>query len=412
MNDSMFRLDRAGCLAHVSARLDEPPPGRIQILTGPRQVGKTTLLLELAARWEPRALYAACDGPDAGLPGFWSRVWERGAQLARDHGRAVLLLDEIQHIADWSVRLKAEWDRVRRRRVPLHVVVTGSSALRLGAGARESLAGRFERLTLAHWPAAALSATFGMSPEEAARTYVRAGSYPGAVALLGDPGRWRAYVRDAIIEPAVGRDSLALGVVRRPALFRQVFALAVSLPAQVVSLQKLRGQIGEGTALETVAHYLAVLEETYLIAALEKYSPRALRRRAAPPKLVVLSNAFLAATDPRGAPDPEREPERHGTWVENACLAHAWNAGQRVGYWREEPYEVDGILEGSWGAWAVEVKAGVFDAHDLRGVLEFTRRHPRFRPLVVTRPGGEGVARQIGVPARAWIEFLLEGPPQ
>lgn len=108
--------------------------------------------------------------------------------------------------------------------------------------ARESLAGRFERLTLAHWPAAALAATFGMSAEDAVRTYVRAGSYPGAVALSGDPERWRAYVRDAIVEPAVGRDSLALGVVRRPALFRQVFALAVSLPAQVVSLQKLRGR--------------------------------------------------------------------------------------------------------------------------------------------------------------------------
>lgn len=116
-----------------------------------------------------------------------------------------------------------------------------------------------------------------------------------------------------------------------------------------------------------MAHYLAVLEATYLIAAVEKYSPRALRRRAAPPKLVVLRNALLAATDPRGAPDPEREPQRHGARVENACLAHSWNAGQRVGYWREEPYEVDGIIEGSWGAWAVEVKAELFDTHDLRG---------------------------------------------
>ncbi len=412
MIDSLFHLDYAGCRAHLTARLAEPAPGRMQILTGPRQVGKTTLLLEIAAPRETSAIYVACDGPEAGLPGFWERVWQHGEQLARERDGAVLLLDEIQHIPGWSVRLKGEWDRVRRRRIPLHVVVTGSSALRLGAGARESLAGRFERLTLSHWPPAALRATFGMSADEAVRVFVRAGAYPGAVGLLDDPGRWRAYIRDAIIEPAIGRDSLALGVVRRPALFRQVFALAASLPAQIVSLQKLRGQLGDGVALETIAHYLAVLQEAYLIAPLEKFSPRALRRRAAPPKLVVLSNAVLAATHPHGAPEPDTEPERYGIWVENACLACAWNTGQRVTYWREEPYEVDGVLEGSWGTWAVEVKTGAFDAHDLRGLLEFTRRHPRFRPLVLTGPDGEKMAQRAGVMARSWTEFLLQGPPR
>lgn len=376
------------------------------MLTGPRQVGKTTLLLELARQHDGMSLYAACDSPEAGLPGYWERRWAQAHALAQGRGKGILLLDEVQYVADWAGRLKAEWDRLRRRKIPLHVVATGSSALRLGAGSRESLAGRFERLTLSHWPAGALSRAFGIAQREAVDLLLRLGSYPGAFELRGDLLRWRAYVRDAIIEPAVGRDILVLGVVRRPALLRQVFALAVSLPAQVVSLQKLQGQIQDPGALETIAHYLGLLEEAYLVASLGKYSPRP-RRRAAPPKLVILNNALLAAMDPGGPPDPAVDPARYGLWVENACLAHAWNAGHRVSYWRQEPYEVDAVVEGDRGAWAIEIKTGAVQPGDLRGLLEFCRRYPRFAPLVLTGPSGYEVARRAGVEALAWTDFLL-----
>ncbi len=401
-----FRLDYFACRTHLIERLAEPAPGRIQLLTGPRQVGKTTLLLELARQDDEAALYAACDGPEASLPGFWERLWAQAHELARRRRKAVLLLDEVQHVSNWATRLKGEWDSLRRRKIPLHVVATGSSALRLGAGSRESLAGRFERLTLAHWSAAALSNAFGITRVGAAEFLVRFGSYPGAFGFRDDPARWRAYMRDAIIEPAVGRDVLALGVVRRPALLRQVFALAVSLPAQIVSLQKLQGQLQDPGTLETVAHYLRLLEEAYLVAPLGKFSPRPLRR-AAPPKLVALNNGLLAAVDPSAPPDSTNDPTRYGTWVENACLAHAWNAGQRVTYWREEPLEVDGILEGSWGALAVEIKTGPFETSELRGLLEFCRRYPRYRPLVLTGPAGQQTARQAGVSALSWTEFLV-----
>ncbi len=404
-----FRLDYFACRAHLIERLAEPAPGRLQLLTGPRQVGKTTLLLDLAHQYGEAAFYVSCDGPEAAWPGFWERVWDQAHALAHRHRKAVLLLDEVQHVGNWAARLKGEWDRLRRRRIPLHVVATGSSALRLGAGSRESLAGRFERLTLSHWSAAALSQAFGMGRTQAAEYLARFGSYPGAFGLRDDLPRWRAYVRDAIVEPAIGRDILALGVVRRPALLRQVFALAASLPAQIVSLQKLQGQLQDPGTLETIAHYLKLLEEAYLVAPLGKFSPRALQR-AAPPKLVVLNNALLAATDPSGPPDPVADPARYGTWVENACLAHAWNAGQRVAYWRQEPLEVDGVIEGSWGAWAIEVKTGSSETGDLRGLLEFCRRNPRFRPLVLVGVVGEEMARRAGVQAQPWTEFLLGGP--
>jgi uncharacterized protein len=405
-----YFLDYRACRSALLKRLREPAPGRIQLLTGPRQVGKTTLLLELADLIGEASYYVAADDPQTGLPGFWERIWTE-SEMRASKGSGVLFIDEIQHIDDWATRIKGQYDRIKRRNIPLHVVATGSSALRLGVGSRESLAGRFERLTLTHWSAGALKDRFGFSASAAALFLIQFGSYPGSLGLREDLGRWRAYVRDAIIEPAIGRDVLALGVIRRPALLRQIFAVVVSTPAQIVSLQKMQGQLQDRGALETVAHYLALLEEAYLVASLQKYGAREQRRRAAPPKLITLNNALLSAFDPRGAPDPGHEPERFGLWVENACLAFAYNAGQRVMYWREEPLEVDGVIEGSWGHWAVEIKTGRFDSKDLRGLLEFCRRYPRYRPLVVTAPGDEAQAHRLGLSSINWSDFLLSGPP-
>jgi uncharacterized protein len=387
-----------------------PAPGRIQLLTGPRQVGKTTLLLDVAREFDQAAVYTAGDEPGAALPGFWERCWSE-AEARALRGTAILLLDEIHHLSDWAARLKAQWDRLRRRHLPLHVVATGSSALRVAMGSGESLAGRFERMTLSHWPAAALARTFHLSEQDAAFSLVQFGSYPGAMEFKRDLARWRAYVRDAIIEPALGRDVLALGAIRRPALLRQVFAIATASPAQIVSLQKLQGQLQDKGALETVAYYLTMLQEAYLVAPLQKFVRHAHRRRSAPPKLVTLNNALLSAMHPDGPPDPAKEPARFGAWVENACLAFAVNQGQTVTYWREEPLEIDAVFEGSWGNWAVEVKTGSFDVQALKGLLEFCRRNPKFIPLMITATGGKGVAQRHALRSVSWEEFLVSGPP-
>jgi predicted AAA+ superfamily ATPase len=406
-----FRRSYVECRELLAQRLAEPAPGRIQLLAGPRQVGKTTLLLELADQVGRQAVYAAADAPESALPGFWERVTAKAEDVAQAEGRAVVLLDEAPLLHDWAAHLKGIWDRFRRRKTPVHVVATGSSALHLAAGSRESLAGRFERLTLAHWSAASIARVFKVDGKEAADLVVRMGSYPGAFPLRKDVARWSAYVRDSILEPAIGRDILALAAVRRPALLRQVFGVAASSPAQVVSLQKIQGQLQDKGALETVAHYLALIEEAFLVAALPKFAKRAARRRAAPPKLVTLNNALVAVMDPGGIVDARTHPKRFGAWVENACLAHAWNAGQRVSHWREEPLEVDGVLEGSWGTWAVEVKTGGFQLSELKGLLELVRRHPELRPLVICDESGLATADHAGIKAITWQEFLLGGPP-
>lgn len=397
--------------AELSRRLKEPPPGRIQMLVGPRQVGKTTLLGEIEAAWRGRALYLAADAPDASLPGWWERQWLRGREMAAAGGPCVLLLDEIQYLPDWSRLLKHEGDRLARDRTPMHVVVTGSSALHLGKGARETMAGRFEQLRLLHWPAAELVAHLALPREEAVRFLVTHGGYPGSVALRGTERRFRRYVQDSIVEPAIGRDLLATEAVRRPALLRQIFAIATGHAAQIVSLQKLQGALSESGALTTVAHYLRLLEESCLVAAVPKFSQQAVRQRAAPPKLAVLDNALLGASG-APAPGPDAEPECWGRWVENACIALAWNAGQKISYWREEPLEVDFVSEGSWGRFAIEVKTGSFAGRNLGGLMEFQRRFPRIVPLVLCDPGREDIARRMGLQALSWQEFLLRGPPE
>ena len=82
--------DFTTCRKTLLSRLSEPAPGRIQLLTGPRQVGKTTLLLEIAAQFGEDAVYAAGDEPDAALPGFWERLWTeaeaRGRQFVSTPG--------------------------------------------------------------------------------------------------------------------------------------------------------------------------------------------------------------------------------------------------------------------------------------------------------------------------------------
>lgn len=387
----------------LKKRLLEPPSGRVQVLLGPRQVGKTTLLLGLMDQI-PNAIYRAVDSPEAAMVGWWEATWRDALERAR-HETAVVVLDEIQYLDGWERIVKAKVDELRRKQARIHLAVSGSSSLLVSRGLKETMAGRFEKLQLNHWSAADMMDAFQLEPEKAVEHLVRHGSYPGAFPLVNDLFRWRSYMRDSIVEPAIGRDILMLEPVRRPALLRQLFFLCLEYPARIMALHKLAGQIQDKGALETLAHYLQVLEQAFLIAGLPKYSTRPIRQRASPPKLVVLNNGLLSAVR-----DVEPADRGWGGRVENACLAHAINCGQQVSYWREEPLEVDAVLTGSWGKWAVEIKTGDFAMRDLGGLLEFCRRHPEFEPLVLCSRQ-RATEKLEGIRTLYWGDFLLgKGP--
>ncbi len=90
--------------------------------------------------------------------------------------------------------------------------------------------------------------------------------------LRHDLARWRAYVRDSLIDPAVGRDLLALEMVRKPSSLRDVVVLCIGHPTEIVSLQKIAGLVAERGTMTTIAHYLEPLQEAYLVAGLRKFS--------------------------------------------------------------------------------------------------------------------------------------------
>ena len=361
--------------ASLENRLSEPAPSRVQILTGPRQVGKTSILLDISRRWNNSAIYLAVDATEAALPGWWEIQWRRAVELARNR-KAVLLLDEIQYLPNWSRLLKAAIDQVYREQLPMHIVATGSAALELVSGTRETMAGRYERLVIRQWSARDLAQAFSLTQSEAVDCFVRFGSFPGGMGLLSNVPRWKAYLRDSIIDPAVGRDLMMLESIRKPALLRQIFAVCAGHPSEIMSLAKIAGTISDAGTLETIAHYLSLLEEAYLVTASRKFSGREVRRRASSPKLVPLNNAFLAASRSDDPPTAQSSPDVWGRWVENACLAFVIGCEQTVGYWREEPLEVDAIIDGLWGKWAAEVKTGEYSSRDLSGLLEFCRRRP------------------------------------
>lgn len=389
-------------------RLDEAAPSHVQFLTGPRQVGKTTILLEVLRRWGDAALYLAADAPEAALPGWWEAQWRHAVQLT-NRGKAVLLLDEIQYLPNWSRLLKSAVDQVYKDKLRLHIVATGSAALEVSSGARETMAGRYERLVIRQWIPGDLAQAFSLDADRSVDCYVRFGSFPGGIGLLSDLPRWKAYMRDSIIGPAIGRDLLMLEPIRKPALLRQVFAVCTGHPSEILSLSKIAGAITDTGTIETIAHYLNLLEEAYLVSAVKKYSAREIRRRASFPKIVVLNNALLAAALTGDPPSADEDTALWGRWVENACLGFAIGCGQTVNYWREEPLEVDGIFEGSWGKWAVEIKTGDYTSKDLAGVFEFSRRFPDYQPLVLCDDSRLDIARRIGIAGRAWREFLWEG---
>jgi predicted AAA+ superfamily ATPase len=149
--------------------------------------------------------------------------------------------------------------------------------------------------------------------------------------------------------------------------------------------KKIQGQLQDRGAFETIAHYLTLLEEAFLIAPLKKYARTQTRQRAAPPKRIALNNALLAVMRSTGRVSQQTDPATFGAHVENACLALAWNTGHPVTYWREEPNEIDAVI-----------------------LLEFSQSHRELTPVLVTDERGLSVAKQAGICGITWHDYLFE----
>jgi len=372
----------------------------VQIVLGPRQVGKTTALEQVAARWPGPSHYATADLP-APPDGAWIHAqWLVARQLARTaRKRTLLVLDEIQKIPRWSDVVKGLYDEDKRTRSLVRPVVLGSSSLHVERGAKESMAGRYEIHFCPHWTFPECRAAFGWSLEQ----WLFWGGYPGAAPLVKDATRWRRFVSDALIEPVLSRDVLQLTPVQKPALLRQLFMLAVHAPAQTLSYNKMLGQLQDAGNTVTLAHYLRLLSSAFLVTGLDQWSgSEVIRNRAASPKLIVWNNALVTAMTGLTFAETRRQPELWGRLVENAVGAHLLNHGfvQATRYWQKAHAEVDFIVERGRRRTAFEVKSGTHAAST--GLDTFRQQHPAVRSLVVGT-GGIPLEQFFAAPPEAWL---------
>ncbi|MBM3285909.1 MAG: ATP-binding protein [Candidatus Eisenbacteria bacterium] len=370
-------------VARILDRLSAGPQ-LLQIIVGPRQVGKTTAALAVGKRWSGPVRHAAADLPLPPGPEWIRNHWELARRDARE-GPALLILDEVQKVRGWSEAVKACWDEDRAVGREIRVLLLGSSALLLARGVTESLAGRFFLHRCLHWSWPECREAFGWDLDR----WIFFGGYPGAAPLADDQAAWQSYVLDSLIETVLSRDVLSLQTVAKPALLRNLFAFAASHPAQIISYNKMLGELQDAGNTTTLAHYLRLLTSAFLISGLERFSAGQARTRGSSPKLVPWNNALISALRLQPFVEARSLHDAWGRLVENAVGAHLLNHLQglpyEVTYWRDRNAEVDFVVRSPRGLWAIEVKSG--RPRKAQGIEMFLRRHPKARSLLLG-PGG------------------------
>lgn len=361
----------------------------IQVIAGPRQVGKTTLISQLVNRLAMPVTSLSADNVDKTNIEWIADQWravriQMSAQKQPEH---ILIIDEIHKIDQWSEVVKREWDADTLSQTNIKVVLLGSSRLLLKDGLTESLAGRFEIIRMPHWSLKEMQEAFSVSPDQ----FIYFGGYPGAASLISDERRWRKYVMDSIVRPAIDKDVLMTKRILKPALLRQAFAIGCAYSSELLSYNKMLGQLQDAGNTSTLANYLNTLGEAHLLAGLQKYAIDTARKYQSINKLQVFNNAFLTVHQGRGFMTEYADRKRWGRWVESAVGAHLMNYAEdydyRVYYWRDEQSnEVDFIVVGQHQMMAIEVKSG--HRTDNAGLHLFTEKfHPNLSLVV----GAEGM---------------------
>ena len=362
------------------ARMREPRRF-IQMLVGPRQTGKSTAIRQALAQVDlPR--HVALASIDSSSRDWLRAQWLQARNLINEGSpSALLVIDEVQLVSQWSAVVKELWDEDTWSGIDLRVVLTGSSSILLQRGLVEGLTGRFETIRSTHWEFAECKDAFGYSLDD----FLFFGGYPGGAALKDDEQRWLSYINDAVIEPSISKDVIALEEVRKPALMRKLFHLGAPYSGQELSYRKILGQLDDAGNTTTVAHYLDLLDGAGLLCGLQKHDPKLIREKASSPRLMVYDTSLMTATYGRYRDFLLTDPERKGHLVESAVgaflLAQSKKQNFEVHWWREGSNEVDFVLAQGESVTAIEVKSGRMKS--LKGLTAFVNLVPHARTLVV-----------------------------
>jgi predicted AAA+ superfamily ATPase len=355
----------------------------IQVVLGPRQVGKTTALKQIMERWDGRCVYETADLPSPPDATWIISHWEIAK---RDLSKPVLLvLDEIQKIPRWAEVVKKLYDEDRHEE-NLRVIILGSASLSLGRGLTESLAGRFEINHCRHWDLEECKNVFGWDLE----TYLQFGGYPAPATLVPDVIRWKDFIRMSILEPVISLDIFNSVQINNPALFRQTLELALSHPAKELSYQKFLGQLQERGNTSTIKGYLDILEKAFILKQLRKYSPDTISSRVSSPKIIPLCPALVSAfNSPRRIVD---DLSWRGFMFEAFVGAELLKRFDSVYYWRKGNYEVDFVVEKNKKPIPIEVKLD--RARNKKGLHEFMKIFKEASPLIITENNLEDLPHQ------------------
>lgn len=342
----------------IKSRLEERRKF-IQVVMGPRQVGKSTVVKQVLSDITTPYQFFSADNVPATNTGWVSNCWAavRSLMHAKEYSDIILVIDEIQKIRNWSEVVKKEWDDDTFHDRSIKVLILGSSRVLLEKGLSESLGGRFEEIRMTHWSYPEMSECFGMSLDE----YLYYGGYPGAADLIHDPDRWEQYIQSAIIDTTINKDILMNTPINKPALLRQTFELGAAYSGELLSLTKMLGSLQDAGNTVTLTGYVNLLDESGLLCGLEKYSIDSARRRASIPKFQVYNNALKMVYNPHTLEQAIMNRKEWGRIFESGIGSHlvsqAFALRFELFYWRERNDEVDFILRKKGSVIAIEVKS-------------------------------------------------------
>ena len=184
-------------LQEIKKRIDEPRRF-IQVLSGPRQVGKTTVVKQALQQISIAHYYVTADDLYTADSAWIRREWSNARLRLKQSGSEELLfiIDEVQKVQNWSEVVKKEWDYDSFSDVNIKVILLGSSRLLIQKGLTESLAGRYELIHITHWSFDEMREAFGWTVDQ----YIYFGGYPGAASLIKEEERWKDYILQSLAE--------------------------------------------------------------------------------------------------------------------------------------------------------------------------------------------------------------------
>lgn len=357
----------------------------IQIITGPRQVGKTFLIKQLLDNYPYDFIYANADENYTNEASWIDINWQN-ARLKSKGKPFLLVFDEIQKVDNWSNAVKANREKDSIAENNISVILSGSSQMLIQKGLSESLTGRYELTYLTHWSYCEMKDAFDISLKD----YIAFGGYPGAMKLFNDNERWASYIKNSIIESSISQDVLQMSSIHKPALLRALFYLGVNYSGQILSLNKILGQLNDAGNTTTLSSYLELLKHAGLITGLEKFTKTMIKTKSSSPKIQIFNNAFLTAVNITEINEVFENAQKWGRWVESAVGAYLINQSLKnnfeVFYWRENNNEVDFVIKKGKKVVSLEVKSSSFSKKH-KGLIEFQKKYNEVKSYVIGEPG-------------------------